>query len=208
VPLAEIASASVATPGEIGVDSDAPLVLFASRLEPQKNINTLLQALKIVLSRGDTQALCCGEGSQRAQIDEWIEAQAMSDRVRVTGYVPQLWSVMKRADVFVSPSLFEGSPNVVLEAMACGVPLVVSDIPEHRELLDETAAVLVPPTSAERLAEAVETVLRDRGAAAARARVAPDHLRGRARLQSVRVRSGHGSCRPAILIVGTLENQV
>ena len=47
---------------------------------------------------------------------------------------------MKSAAALVSPAIFEGSPNVVLEGMACGVPLVVSDIPEHRELLEDSAA--------------------------------------------------------------------
>jgi len=76
--------------------------------------------------------------------------------------------------VLVSPSLFEGCPNVVLEGMACGVPLVVSDIPAHRELLDASAAILVPPHSAPALATAIETALSDRPAAVARARVAQE----------------------------------
>jgi len=76
---------------------------------------------------------------------------------------------MRRAAVCVSPSHFEGSPNVVLEAMAAGVPLVVSDIPEHRELLDDRSARFVDPRSAEQLALAIESVLEDPAAAAQRA---------------------------------------
>jgi glycosyltransferase involved in cell wall biosynthesis len=176
VPLAEIAAAPVATVDEMGIAADGPLILFAGRLEPEKNINTLLEASKIVLSRHDAQVLCCGQGSLQSQLEAWIDGEALGDRVKMVGYTPRLWSFMKRASVLVSPSRFEGSPNVVLEAMACGVPLVVSDIPEHRELLDDSSAVLVPPASAEGLAEAVEAVLRDPGAARARARVARDRV--------------------------------
>jgi glycosyltransferase involved in cell wall biosynthesis len=79
---------------------------------------------------------------------------------------------MKRADVFVATSLFEGQPNAVLEAMACGCPLVVSDIPAHRELLDETTALLVNPHKADALAEAILDVLSAPAAALARARKA------------------------------------
>jgi glycosyltransferase involved in cell wall biosynthesis len=103
---------------------------------------------------------------------EWITAERLESRIDLRGYAPELWSLMKQATVFVSPSLFEGSPNVVLEAMACGVPLVVSDIPEHRELVDESSAQLVSPKSAPELAGAIEDVLGEPGPAAARAHLA------------------------------------
>jgi glycosyltransferase involved in cell wall biosynthesis len=74
--------------------------------------------------------------------------------------------------MLVSPALFEGAPNVVLEAMACRCPLVVSDIPEHREFLDDSAACLARPDSPADLAEAMRSVLQDENSARARAEVA------------------------------------
>jgi glycosyltransferase involved in cell wall biosynthesis len=79
---------------------------------------------------------------------------------------------MKRADTLVSTSLFEGSPNVVLEAMACACPLVVSDIPAHRELLDEETAILVDPHNPRSVADGILQALSDRSAAARRAAAA------------------------------------
>jgi glycosyltransferase involved in cell wall biosynthesis len=76
---------------------------------------------------------------------------------------------MKRAAVFVSPALFEGHPNSVMEAAACGCPLIVSDIPAHREFLDETSALLVPVLDSARLATAIEQVLDCPDAARSRA---------------------------------------
>ena len=79
----------------------------------------------------------------RAAVEAAVAGLGLADRVRLVGFVPDAWAWMKRASVLVSPSLFEGHPNVVLEAAACGCPLVVSDIPAHREFLDGENAVLV-----------------------------------------------------------------
>lgn len=174
IPLAEIDAAPAATREAMQIDDCRPVVLFAGRFEPQKNIGTLLTAFDLLLSRHDVQVLCCGEGSLRGEADAWAAARGPDGHASVRGYVPNLWAVMKSAAVFVSPALFEGSPNVVLEAMACGVPLVVSDIPEHRELLGETSALFVRPQSATDLAEAIAAVLGDPISSRARAVVARD----------------------------------
>jgi glycosyltransferase involved in cell wall biosynthesis len=80
---------------------------------------------------------------------------------------------MKRATAFISPSLFEGHPNTVIEAMAAGCPLIVSDIPAHRSFLDATTAELVDPGQPALLAAAIARVLSgpaERQARAVRAR--------------------------------------
>jgi glycosyltransferase involved in cell wall biosynthesis len=66
---------------------------------------------------------------------------------------------MKRSDVIVSANTFEGRPNAVLEAMAAGRPLVVSDIPAHREILDDASAYWADPSDPASIAGAVELVL-------------------------------------------------
>jgi glycosyltransferase involved in cell wall biosynthesis len=86
----------------------------------------------------------------------------MAERAIVPGYVANLWQWLKRADVFVSVSHYEGCPNTVLECMASGCPLVVSDIPAHSEILDRAMAVLVDPNSPAAIAEGVLSVLRNR----------------------------------------------
>jgi glycosyltransferase involved in cell wall biosynthesis len=185
IPLDEIDAMPPATDDEFGVAGDLPVVLFAGRFGAEKNIHTLMAALDRVLARRAVQVLCCGEGALGCDVDAWAaNARAAGRRITVTGYAANLWGIMKRAALLVSPSLFEGSPNVVLEAMACGVPLVVSDIPQHRELLDESSALLVSPHSVEALATAIEAVLQDPAAAAARARVAREKT-GRYSLSTV-----------------------
>ena len=167
VPVDEIAAAPGAD--RIAAADDRRLVLFAGRMEPQKNLETLLPALLLALGEEEFDVWFCGEGTQQSLVREWIAANRLEPRAQLIGYTPELWSLMKRASALVSPAWFEGIPNVVLEAMACRCPLVVSDIPEHREILDEHTAVMVDPSSPVELAAALRRVLSDPDAARARA---------------------------------------
>jgi glycosyltransferase involved in cell wall biosynthesis len=177
LPLEEIGETPVATRPDADVTSVAPLVLVAGRFEYEKNIDTLVRAIRLVSQMRPVQAMFCGDGSLRARLVQLIDDEGLTDRIRVMGYVAGLWGLMKRADVLVSASVFEGSPNVVLEAMACGCPLVVSDIPAHRELLGEETAMFVDPIGPSQFADAIAAVLRDPGRAAERARRARERAR-------------------------------
>jgi len=84
--------------------------------------------------------------------------------------------MMKRADAFVYLSLYDGFPNVVLEAMACGCPLVVSDIPAHRDFLDEQCALFVSPRRPADVAEAIRRTLFAPVEAQARAKIAKEKV--------------------------------
>jgi glycosyltransferase involved in cell wall biosynthesis len=170
LPLDEITAApAIAEPWLRSGDS---LVLFAGRMDEGKNATMIVQALSQLNPRLSVRALLCGDGPEREHLERLVRAAGLENSIRVRGYVSNLWGLMKIAQLFVSPSRFEGSPNVVLEAMACECPLVVSDIPAHRELLDEYSAVLVPPDDLTALTRAIETVLRDPTAARRRARLA------------------------------------
>jgi len=176
VPFEEIVATLPVNLAEIGVTTGDPVLLIAGRMEPQKNFETLIRALRLVMASRPVQAVLCGEGSLRGLVERLVEQNGLANRVRVVGYVSNLWSLMKRADVTVSVSWFEGSPNVVLEAMACGCPLVVSDIPTHREILDEDAAVFVDPANPQRVADGIIRSLGDPEKAQQRARIAQDHV--------------------------------
>jgi glycosyltransferase involved in cell wall biosynthesis len=176
LPLEEIAAAPVAACSDANHSAGGPLVLAAGRLEPEKNFETLVRAIRLVSEMCQVQAILCGEGSLRASVTQLIDGEGLADRIRLIGYVEDLWSLMKRTAVLVSASVFEGSPNVVLEAMACGCPLVVSDIPAHRELLDERTAIFVDPVRPRELADAIAAVLRDPAAATERAQCAYERV--------------------------------
>jgi glycosyltransferase involved in cell wall biosynthesis len=176
LPLEEILRAPTATVEEAGVAAGQPLVLSAGRFGPEKNLESFVRAIGLVVASRPAQAICCGEGPLRSQVEKLVSQTGLNGSVRTIGYAPNLWSLMKRANVTVSVSRFEGSPNVVLETMACGCPLVVSDIAAHRELLDERAAIFVDPQDPRRIADGIIEVLNDPEGAARRARVAYDRV--------------------------------
>jgi glycosyltransferase involved in cell wall biosynthesis len=176
LPFTEITAAPPASLADIGITTGEPLLLIAGRMEPQKNFATLVRALRFVNASRPVQAVLCGDGSLRGAVERLVEENDLGNRVRIVGYVDNLWSLMKRADLTISVSWFEGSPNVVLEAMACGCPLVVSDIPTHRELLDENSAVLVDPRDPQHVADGIVEALNDPEGARKRARTAQDRV--------------------------------
>lgn len=173
LPLQEID----ATPPAHAERAPGGLILFAGRFEPQKNLPNLVDALAIVLREREAVALLCGAGPQEAEIRARIDSYGLAGRVQLLGFTDALWSLMKGADVFVSTTWFEGQPNVVLEAAACGCPLVLSDIPAHRDVFGNDDALFVPPSDAQAIAAAIAETLNDPAAAAARARRARDCVR-------------------------------
>jgi glycosyltransferase involved in cell wall biosynthesis len=145
-----------------GLREPTEILLFAGRYSPEKNLFTLLDAIFLALSeRVNLAAFFFGEGPQKNELIAKVRRHQMEDRVKILDYTTQLWSWMKRADLFISVSLFEGSPNTVLEAAAQRCPLVLSDIPEHRELLDDDAAFFVSPCAPDDIARGILAALRD-----------------------------------------------
>jgi glycosyltransferase involved in cell wall biosynthesis len=134
------------------------LVVYVGRFSAEKNLPLLLDALADLMRRRPARAVLCGDGPMRAAISSRAAALGIAERVTFAGYVSNVWSWLKAADAMVTLSVFEGHPNAVLEGMACGVPLVVSDIAAHRAILDEASACFVG-TDAEEVARALETVI-------------------------------------------------
>lgn len=147
-----------------------PVVLFAGRFSYEKNIPGLIEALILVASQhADVSIMMFGEGPERESAANSIANAGLAQRIVVAGYSLQLAAWLAHAAVCVSVSHFEGHPNVVMEAAAAGCPLVLSDIPAHRELFDESSVLLVPTNSPSRIAEAVLETLNNPGAAQERA---------------------------------------
>jgi len=143
LPITEIAGTPSATKAEIGLPQHGQIVIAVGRFSPEKNIEKLVQALRLVFDQLPVTAILCGEGPLRPNTRQWLKEQGLSDRIILPGYVSSVWSWMKQADVFVQVSTFEGQPNTVLEAMVCGCRMVLSDIPAHREFIEESGAYFV-----------------------------------------------------------------
>ncbi|MBI5743153.1 MAG: glycosyltransferase family 4 protein [Elusimicrobia bacterium] len=152
-----------------------PYVLYAGRFnQPQKNINNLMAAAQLLCADPDWRhtLVMCGDGPERAMVKDLVDAKRLAGKVKLLPEIRKPWLLSAGADAFVSVSNFEGCPNSVLEAMAAGCPLVVSDMAEHREILDETTALLCDGASPSSIARALKAAVTDREGAAARAETA------------------------------------
>ena len=117
-------------------DSGPPVILGAGRLTRQKDFPTLLRAFAVVKQQQDVRLVILGEGQQREQLTALIASLGISASVDLLGFVENPYAYMAKAALFVLSSAWEGSPNVLTEAMACGAPVVATDCPSGpREIL-------------------------------------------------------------------------
>lgn len=152
--------------------SQKPRILYIGRLVEQKRLAKLVAALAIVRGRLDFEGVICGDGHLASDLRKQAESLGLAGVVDFAGWVTDVPKRLRESDVFVSVSAFEGMPNAVEEAMVCGTPVVLSDIPEHREIADEHCAVFVDGSDPDSIACGIIESLTDRERAAARAGVA------------------------------------
>ena len=152
----------------------APLVLFVGRLDPQKAPFVLLEAFERLIARhSDWQLLFVGDGPLRSSMTEWATKHRLNSNVCFAGWRPDVPELLKTADVLVLPSLWEGMPNIVLESMASGLPVVVSRVEGTEELIrDGETGLLVTPGSVEEVERQIEKLLVDREFSTSLAKVA------------------------------------
>lgn len=141
-------------------DTTTPFtIVFAGRLVPEKNWRCLLQAVYLVRQKLTVRVLICGEGPEQHQVLSMIDDLKLDSCVELLGFRTDLHAIMREADAFVLPSWFEGMSNVLLEALAIGLPVLASDIPSHRRLVGTSGcALLFDPADAEELAAHLHTV--------------------------------------------------
>jgi glycosyltransferase involved in cell wall biosynthesis len=170
IPFSEIDEVLPISDDEAQLQRRAELILCAGRFDEAKNWWPVLEALRRVLSvRASAAAVLFGEGSLKSKIVSKAGECSFGKRLRVMGFNARLWSWMKRSNAFVSVSLYEGNPNTVLEAVACGTPVILSDIPSHREILDDDSAYFVSLGAASKIAETILRALQNPAEAARKA---------------------------------------
>lgn len=158
--------------------SEAPIVLYVGRLTSDgsatKNLKAFLEALACARQKQEVFGILCGEGPQRSELEVLRHKLGLDADVHFLGHLPasSIWALMKKASAFVSLSAYEGCPNTVMEAMACGCPLILSDIPAHRGFLDESCALFIEPSNFHQTADAIVQVLRNANASKGRALIA------------------------------------
>jgi glycosyltransferase involved in cell wall biosynthesis len=178
VPAIRAARAPRPLPGDPA--PDRPLVLAAGRLAAQKGFGTLLNAAARWHDlKPEPLLVIAGEGPLEGELK--ARAAALGLDARFPGHRDDMPALLDTAAVFVLPSVWEGQPLILQEALRAGAPIVATRVGGITDLTGEDAALLVPPGDASRLAKAVRAVLTDpalalrlRRAAADRGRTLPD----------------------------------
>jgi glycosyltransferase involved in cell wall biosynthesis len=164
IPSSEAAvKQRAATRAELGLSDDAPLVLSVGRLVYQKGHEYLIQAMQAVVRRfPKSQAVICGDGPLRGQLDAQIARLGLSTSVRLLGNRLDIARYLGAADVFVLPSRWEGLPVALLEAMDAGLPIVATRVEGVEEVIQrDDEGMLVPPEDTRALVDSVSILIED-----------------------------------------------
>lgn len=148
----------------LGLNDDEEIILTVGRQEFQKGQKYLLEAYaRLVRRRPKTKLLLVGRnGNASTDLERLHSELELQDRVRFLGYRDDVSEVLAGSDLFVFPSLYEGQGGALVEAMALGLPVIATDLPSTREVVEENGnALLVPVQSSHGLAEAMERLLED-----------------------------------------------
>ena len=139
-----------------------PVVVAAGRLADVKNYSLLIEAFAILRRRMAASLFILGEGDQEPAVRALIVERGLADSVHLCGFRANPWSYIARADVFALTSRYEGFGNVLVEAMACGVPVVATSSPGSQEVVESGAnGLIVDRHEPEAFAEALGLVLDD-----------------------------------------------
>ena len=144
-------------------DGGAPVILAAGRLSGEKDYPTLLRAFAEVVGSRSARLVILGQGVERESLLELAERLGVSDRFDLPGFDVNPFRYMSRASVFVLSSRYEGFPNVLAQAMACGAPVVSTDCRSGpSEMLEGGRwGRLVPVGDWRAMARAIEATLDD-----------------------------------------------
>lgn len=136
-------------------------IVSAGRFTAQKDFLTLLRAFKILRNTVDCKLILLGEGAEQEKLESYIEQNKLKNDCYLPGFVKNPLPFFKEADVFVLSSKFEGSPNVLIQALACGTAVVSTDCPTGPKeiLVDDSYGVLVPVGNEKDMASAIKLKL-------------------------------------------------
>lgn len=139
---------------ELGIPDTAKVIISVGEINDNKNHITVCKAMKQLDS--DVHYIICGKGERQEEVAEYIHNNGLSDRVHMLHFRTDVTEIMKAADVFVMPSKREGLPVAMMEAMACGLPVIAMNIRGCRDLVDDgKGGILLEKNVPEEYADAI-----------------------------------------------------
>lgn len=147
---------------KLGIEKDF-IVTYAGRLDKNKGVDTIVFAWERILKEKENPLLLIlGDGPEKKNLIETVSIMNLGERVLFKGFVDDVASYLKASDVFIFPSLREGNPNAVLEAMSCGIPVIANSIEGIRDIIsDGVDGILVYSKSPDEFAKKVLSLLRN-----------------------------------------------
>ena len=146
---------------KLGIPDGKIILMSVGELTKRKNHMVVIDALAR-LKEYDILYVICGDGPLKAQLRAKAEELGVRDRVKLLGFRKDIAELHKAADIFVFPSLQEGLPVAVMEAMASGLPIVASKIRGNEDLISNNqGGYLVNPTDSEQVAKAIEKMIQN-----------------------------------------------
>jgi len=164
---------------DLHVPGDAPVALAVGPLEARSDFHVLIKAWTRVARLWPLARLwLIGDGTRRERLFKQVHEAGLSGRVLMPGTFDDARGLLQAADLLVLPAATAGEPLVLLEAMAVGVPVVASDSPGHRQLVEDgVTGRLVAPGSSSRFAQAILEIFQDHHRAALMAVAATQRVR-------------------------------
>ena len=140
---------------------ECPVLIAIGRLTRQKDFPTLLKTMAILKTSRKVRLVILGEGEDEAMLRKLVSEYRLDQNVQLLGFVSNPYAYLSRSDVFVLSSRWEGFPNTLLEALACGTPVVATDCPSGpaEMLVNGQYGHLVPVGDPDALAHAIDATL-------------------------------------------------
>jgi glycosyltransferase involved in cell wall biosynthesis len=147
----------------LNVPVEATVFCFVGRFTEQKGIDVFLRAIKMLPSQSSAfRVWLVGDGPLRSELEQYVAKENLGSIVQFLGYRSDVPEILQASDVFVLPSRYEAMPISLLEAMAAGLPCVVTSVGDNAKIVEDgTTGIVVPPENPEALATALRKMLAD-----------------------------------------------
>lgn len=144
---------------EFGIPNDAQLLLSVGELNKNKNHEIVIKAISELEKPTSLYYIIVGKGERESYLKKLIEERKLERNIFLVGFRTDVLKFYCAADIYVFPSFREGLSVALMEAMACGLPVIASDIRGNRDLIDREGGMLVSPRNVVSVEQAVKNVL-------------------------------------------------
>ena len=146
--------------GEISADKDSIILLSVGELSDRKNHSVSIKALSEV-KNDNVHLVIAGTGEKREEFLSLAKDLGVDGRVHLLGFRTDIAELLKSADIFLFPSIQEGLPVALMEAMSCSLPVICSEIRGNIDLIDDTCGVLCGATDVSTFSKAIQKLIAD-----------------------------------------------